>query len=149
MSKLTTLLLAGAASLGLAFAGTAAMAQKAETPKDAKPAATKPAAAKPEAAKPAAKVDAAKPAAAEPMDINSASEKELASLKGIGEARAKAIVKGRPYKGKDDLVKKKIIPQKVYDDIRDQIIAKQDMAATKPAAKMPEPAKKMDEKKKS
>lgn len=148
MSKLTTLLLAGAASLGLAFAGTAAMAQKAETPKDAKPAATKPAAAKPEAAKPAAKADAAKPAA-EPMDINSASEQELASLKGIGEARAKAIVKSRPYKGKDDLVKKKIIPQKVYDDIRDQIIAKQDMAATKPAAKMPEPAKKMDEKKKS
>jgi len=62
---------------------------------------------------------------AEPMDINSASEKELATLPGIGEARAKAIVKGRPYKGKDDLVHKKILTAKVYDGIKDQIIAKQ------------------------
>jgi len=62
---------------------------------------------------------------AELMDINSASEKELATLKGIGDVRAKAIVKGRPYKGKDELVQKKIIPEKVYADIKDQIIAKQ------------------------
>ena len=62
---------------------------------------------------------------AELMDINSASEKDLATLPGIGEARAKAIVKGRPYKGKDDLVHKKILTEKVYDGIKDQIIAKQ------------------------
>ena len=62
---------------------------------------------------------------AELMDINSASQKELATLKGIGDVHAKAIVKGRPYKGKDDLVNKKIITQKVYDEIKDQIIAKQ------------------------
>ena len=42
-------------------------------------------------------------------------------------------MKGRPYKGKDDLVKRKIVPQNVYDDIKDQIIAKQGTA--KPAAK--------------
>ncbi len=59
------------------------------------------------------------------MDINTASEKDLATLKGIGEVRAKAIVKGRPYKGKDDLVHKKILTQKVYDAIKDEIIAKQ------------------------
>ena len=59
------------------------------------------------------------------MDINSASEKELDTLPGIGEARAKAIVKNRPYKGKDELVQKKIIPQSVYDGIKDKIIAKQ------------------------
>jgi DNA uptake protein ComE-like DNA-binding protein len=65
------------------------------------------------------------PAAADRMDINSASEAELATLDGIGEARAKAIVKGRPYGGRDDLVKKKVIPQGVYDKIKDQIIARQ------------------------
>jgi len=79
-------------------------------------------AAKPAAAKPA---EAAKAAPAEKLDINTASEKELSQLTGIGEARAKAIVKGRPYKGKDDLVKQKILPQAVYDKIKDAIVAKQ------------------------
>jgi competence protein ComEA len=147
MKKLTTLLLAAAASLGLAFASTGVMAQKAETPKVA-PAAKKAEAPKAEPKKvEAPKAEPAKPSV-EPMDINTASEKELASLKGIGPVRAKAIVKGRPYKGKDDLVNKKIIPKKVYDDVKEQIIAKQD-TATKPAAKKPEPAKKAEEKKKS
>ena len=59
------------------------------------------------------------------MDINSASEKDLATLPGIGEARAKAIVKGRPYKGKNELKDKKVIPEGVYDGIKDKIIAKQ------------------------
>jgi competence protein ComEA len=59
------------------------------------------------------------------IDINRAKADELMKLDGIGEARAKAIIKGRPYKGKDDLVAKNIIPQAVYDKIADQIIAKQ------------------------
>jgi competence protein ComEA len=59
------------------------------------------------------------------LDINSATKAELDALPGIGSARADAIVKGRPYKGKDDLVNKKIIPQNVYDGIKDKIIAKQ------------------------
>lgn len=63
--------------------------------------------------------------AAEPMDINSATAKQLATLDGIGDARSAAMVKGRPYNGKDDLVNKKIIPQDVYDKIKDKIIAKQ------------------------
>ena len=59
------------------------------------------------------------------LDINSASKQQLDALPGIGSARADAIIKGRPYKGKDDLVNKKIIPQNVYDGIKDKIIAKQ------------------------
>ena len=78
-------------------------------------------------AAPAAKAEAPKAAEAkkEPMDINSASEKELATLPKIGEARAKAIAKGRPYNGKDDLINKKIIPQDAYDAIKDLVIARQ------------------------
>ena len=59
------------------------------------------------------------------IDINHANADQLMKLDGIGEARAKAIIKARPYKGKDDLVAKKIIPQGVYDKIKDSIIAKQ------------------------
>ena len=68
------------------------------------------------------------PAVAELMDINSATAKQLATLDGIGDARSAAIVKGRPYNGKDDLVNKKILTQDVYDKIKDKIIAKQKAA---------------------
>ena len=63
--------------------------------------------------------------AAELIDINSASAEQLDALPGIGAARAAAIVKGRPYKGKDDLVNKKILPENVYDGIKDKIVARQ------------------------
>jgi len=59
------------------------------------------------------------------IDINRASATELMALKGIGEARAKAIIRGRPYARKDDLVQRQIIPQSVYDKIKDKIIARQ------------------------
>ena len=82
-------------------------------------------------ARPTATPAKAEPAAAALMDINSATAKQLATLDGIGEARSAAIVKGRPYNGKDDLVNKKILTQEVYDKIKDKIIAKQATAAKK------------------
>jgi len=100
-------------------------------------AATGTAFAKDEPKKPAAAATA--PAKAEALlDLNSASRDELMKLKGIGDARADAIIKGRPYKGKNELLDKKIVPENVYNDIKDKIIAKQDAA----------PAPKKDEKKK-
>ena len=62
----------------------------------------------------------------EKLDINSADEKALMTLDGIGDARAAAIIKSRPYRGKEDLVSKKILPAPVYEKIKDRIIAKQD-----------------------
>ncbi len=48
-----------------------------------------------------------------PMDINTASRTELASA-GWGQY-ADAIIAGRPYKNMNDLVEKKVVPQKAYD----------------------------------
>lgn len=57
------------------------------------------------------------------IDINSASQSDLESLKGIGPALAKKIVDGRPYKSKDELARRHIIPQSEYGKIKDQVIA--------------------------
>lgn len=70
----------------------------------------------------AAKASAQKEA--DKLDLNTAKEDELIKLPGIAEARAKAIIKGRPYKAKDELVERKIIPASVYDKIKDRVIAK-------------------------
>ncbi len=74
---------------------------------------------------PAAKKDAAPAPKVELIDINRASAKDLDALPGIGEARTKAIIAGRPYKAKDELTRRKIIPENVYEGIKDKIIAKQ------------------------
>ncbi len=89
------------------------------------------AAEKKEAAKPAAPPTAAtteqKPAAAkaELVDINTATEEQLKSVPGIGDAYAKKIISGRPYAKKDQLKSRKIVPDQVYEKIKEKIIAKQ------------------------
>lgn len=115
--------------IGLAATPAFAQAPSPATP-STKPPASAPAATPPAAPKVDAKTDAKTDAkgdakAAALIDINSASAEELSQLKGIGEARSAAIVKGRPYRGKDDLVHKKILPEAVYAGIKDKIIAKQ------------------------
>jgi len=65
------------------------------------------------------------------VDINSASKQDLMQLPGIGDAYAQKIIDGRPYKGKNQLVQKKIIPQATYDKISDKIVAKQAAADSK------------------
>jgi competence protein ComEA len=62
------------------------------------------------------------------VDINSASAQELDKLPGIGQARSQAIIANRPYKGKDELVQRKIVPQNIYDQIKDKIVARQGTA---------------------
>ena len=55
------------------------------------------------------------------ININKASSSQLDTLWGIGEKRAADIIKNRPYQSVEELLSKKIIPQNVYEEIKDEI----------------------------
>jgi DNA uptake protein ComE-like DNA-binding protein len=93
-------------------AGTAAVVGQ-SNPKPAAPA-SKPAATQ---APPAAKHEL--------LDLNTATREQLEALPAIGTAYAQKIIDGRPYKAKNELVSKKIVPQAAYDKIKDHVVAKQ------------------------
>lgn len=57
------------------------------------------------------------------ININSASEKELDTLPGVGPVTANKIIQGRPYQSVDELLSKKAVGSKVFSQIKDKVSA--------------------------
>jgi DNA uptake protein ComE-like DNA-binding protein len=54
------------------------------------------------------------------VDLNKASVEQLNNLKGAG-SLGRAIVRGRPYKSVEDLVKKRVVRRTAFERIKDQV----------------------------
>ncbi len=57
------------------------------------------------------------------VDLNTGSKKDIAALPGVGPDRAQSIIDARPFNSKDDLLRKKLLPPAVYDQIKDLVTA--------------------------
>src|SRR3954469_24746965 len=67
------------------------------------------------------------------LELNSASRAALMTLDGIGEVRADAIIRARPFKAKTELVERRLIPEALYEKISDKVFARPPSAAPPPA----------------
>ncbi len=61
------------------------------------------------------------PAGTHRLDLNQASETDLASLPGISPGKAKEIIDHRPYKAPHDLVKSRILSQRQFEAIGNRV----------------------------
>jgi DNA uptake protein ComE-like DNA-binding protein len=62
------------------------------------------------------------PGATNPVDINGASIGDLRTKLKITETDARQIVRGRPYRSKDELLRKKLISKATYEKIAKRIV---------------------------
>ena len=85
-----------------------------------------------------AQTRAAPPPASSLIDLNSASRDDLMTLDGIGEVRADAIIRSRPFKAKTELVERRLIPEALYEKIADKVMARPPPAAPAPARPAPQ-----------
>ena len=79
--------------------------------------------------------------AANQIDINSASRDDLMTLDGIGEVRADAIIRSRPFKLKTELVERRLIPEALYEKIADKVAARAAPVAPAPRPAAPVPTR--------
>jgi len=70
------------------------------------------------------------------LELNSASRDALMTLDGIGEVRADAIIRARPFKAKTELVERRLITEAMYEKISDKVFAR----PPPPAPPPPKPA---------
>ena len=81
---------------------------------------------------------AAPPPASSLIELNRASRDDLMTLDGIGEVRADAIIRARPFKAKTELVERRLIPESLYEKIADKVTARPPPAAPPPPRPAPQ-----------
>ena len=84
-------------------------------------------------ASPRTRSSVATPVSTGPVDLNTASEKDLEALKGVGPATAKKIIAGRPYASVDQLAKAGLTTKQI-DTIRPNVMVS-GMATSSPASR--------------
>lgn len=55
------------------------------------------------------------------ININTASEKELDTLAGVGEKTAQKIIDNRPYSSVEELLSKKVVNKSVFEKIKEKV----------------------------
>lgn len=73
------------------------------------------------------------------IDLNNASRDDLMTLDGIGEVRADAIIRARPFRAKTELVERRLIPETLYEKIADKVMARAPPNVPPPPAAKPVP----------
>ena len=61
--------------------------------------------------------------------LNTAKKDELMSVRGIGDATAKRIIKNRPYTSVDEVIEKEVVPDETLDNVKTQFSQKSENAA--------------------
>ena len=86
---------------------------------------------------------AVEPGSGAPVDLNTADQKALEALPGVGPATAKKIIAARPFKSVDDLSQVKGMSKAKVEALKDKVIVAQEKTAApkaKPAPVAPAPA---------
>ncbi|OFX02459.1 MAG: hypothetical protein A3D94_07970 [Alphaproteobacteria bacterium RIFCSPHIGHO2_12_FULL_66_14] len=81
------------------------------------------------------------PPASNLIDLNTASRDDLMTLDGIGEVRADAIIRARPFRAKTELVERRLIPESLYEKIADKVMARPPPGPPAPTPARPPPKK--------
>ncbi len=55
------------------------------------------------------------------VDLTSATEFELEEITGLGRADAEWIVENRPYRSREELLAKQIVPEDLFEKIKDNL----------------------------
>ncbi len=58
------------------------------------------------------------------VDLNTETANQLRSLPDVAQPRVDAIIRNRPYKSKEELLQRGIMPRSEFDEIKDRLVVR-------------------------